>query len=132
MSRNGGFERITNILKPNYEFIVIDSAKSESVDSEYAYRGRQRAHSCTVNIMRFRDLLNFSKPSVLVQKNLNDRLKVEGALMTMYDARLSLSKQVVDEVRNCIFREKVFQDDDSGNVKPAKLLRMESLSFFMM
>ena len=35
----------------------------------------------------------------LVQRNLNSRLTVRGMLLTMYDARTNLSKQVVDEVR---------------------------------
>ena len=35
----------------------------------------------------------------LVQKNLNRKLEIEGVLLTMYDSRLNLSKQVADEVK---------------------------------
>ena len=35
----------------------------------------------------------------LVQERLNENLKIEGLLFTMYDARTSLSKQVVDDVK---------------------------------
>ena len=35
----------------------------------------------------------------LVRNNLNDRLEVEGVVMTMYDSRTRLSEQVVAEVR---------------------------------
>ncbi|MCL2604887.1 MAG: AAA family ATPase [Defluviitaleaceae bacterium] len=35
----------------------------------------------------------------LVQKKLNPRLAIEGAVFTMYDARTNLSAQVVDEVK---------------------------------
>lgn len=52
----------------------------------------------------------------LVQKNLNSRLNIEGALLTMYDARLSLSRQVADEVRNVI-SERVFKIMIPRNVK---------------
>ena len=35
----------------------------------------------------------------IVQNGLNDSLEVEGILLTMYDTRLRLANQVVDEVR---------------------------------
>jgi len=35
----------------------------------------------------------------LVQKNLNSNLEIEGVLLTMFDNRLNLSKQVVEDVR---------------------------------
>lgn len=41
-------------------------------------------------------LLNTVK---LIQKRLNTELEIEGFLLTMYDARLRLSNQVVEEVR---------------------------------
>jgi chromosome partitioning protein len=52
----------------------------------------------------------------LVQKNLNSKLVIEGALLTMFDGRLNLSKQVVDDVRSC-FSGKVFKTVISRNVK---------------
>ena len=36
----------------------------------------------------------------LVHDNLNQRLRLVGLVMTMYDARTNLSQQVVDEVRS--------------------------------
>ena len=55
----------------------------------------------------------------LVQKNLNPKLQIEGALLTMFDARLTLSKQVMDEVKNC-FSEKIFKTLIPRNVKLAE------------
>jgi chromosome partitioning protein len=52
----------------------------------------------------------------LVQKHLNSALQVEGVLLTMYDHRLNLSKQVRADVQN-FFREKVFQTVINRNVK---------------
>ncbi len=43
----------------------------------------------------------------IVKRHLNSRLDIEGVLLTMYDSRLRLSNQVVDEVRK-YFGEKVF------------------------
>lgn len=52
----------------------------------------------------------------LVQKNLNPELTIEGILMTMYDRRTNLSKQVVAEVMN-YFGDKVYQTIIPRNVK---------------
>ncbi|MDX1579802.1 MAG: AAA family ATPase, partial [Gemmatimonadota bacterium] len=43
----------------------------------------------------------------LVQRNLNHDLEIEGVLLTMYDSRLNLSKQVVSEAEE-YFGSKVF------------------------
>lgn len=52
----------------------------------------------------------------LVQKNLNPELTIEGILMTMYDSRTNLSKQVVAEVKN-YFGDKVYNTIIPRNVK---------------
>ncbi len=50
-------------------------------------------------------LLNTIK---IVQGRLNDKLEIEGILLTMYDSRLRLANQVVDEVK-AHFQELVFE-----------------------
>ncbi|HKJ68022.1 MAG TPA: AAA family ATPase [bacterium] len=52
----------------------------------------------------------------LVQKNLNKHLTIEGVVITMFDSRLNLSKQVAEEVRS-YFREKVYDTIISRNVR---------------
>lgn len=54
-----------------------------------------------------------------VRSSLNPRLKLEGILLTMWDARLSLSKQVSEEVRK-FFGEKVYQSMIPRNVALAE------------
>ena len=51
-----------------------------------------------------------------VQKIHNDRLDIEGLLLTMYDSRLRLSNQVVEEVQNH-FNDMVFETIIQRNVK---------------
>ena len=52
----------------------------------------------------------------LVKKHLNKQLEVEGALLTMYDARTNLSNQVVTEVEK-YFGDKVYKTVIPRNVK---------------
>ena len=58
-------------------------------------------------------LLNTIK---LVQEHLNPSLTIEGVLLTMYDSRLNLSRQVSDEVRK-YFDNKVYDTVISRNVR---------------
>ena len=44
----------------------------------------------------------------LVQKHLNPKLDIEGIVVTMYDNRLNLSKQVVQEIKD-YFEDKLLQ-----------------------
>jgi len=58
-------------------------------------------------------LLNTIK---IIQGNLNKELVIEGFLLTMYDSRLRLSNQVVDEVRRH-FQQMVFETIIQRNIK---------------
>lgn len=52
----------------------------------------------------------------LVQKHLNPKLEIEGVVLTMYDARTNLSKQVIDEVKK-YFKNRVYKTIIPRNVK---------------
>jgi chromosome partitioning protein len=52
----------------------------------------------------------------LVQDHLNPGLRIEGVLLTMFDARLNLSQQVVDEARK-FFAERVYKTLIPRNVR---------------
>jgi chromosome partitioning protein len=55
----------------------------------------------------------------LTQRSLNPNLKIEGALLTMFQSSTLLSKQVVDEVKTS-FNEKVFQTVIPRSIKLAE------------
>jgi chromosome partitioning protein len=55
----------------------------------------------------------------LVQQNLNPRLEVEGVLLTMYDQRLNLSRQVAEEAKE-YFGSRVFTSVIPRNVRLAE------------
>jgi len=52
----------------------------------------------------------------LVQDHLNPSLRIEGVLLTMFDARLNLSQQVADEARK-FFSDRVYRTVIPRNVK---------------
>jgi len=52
----------------------------------------------------------------IVRKHLNEDLEIEGVLLTMYDSRLNLSNDVVDEVKQH-FKDKVFETIINRNVR---------------
>jgi chromosome partitioning protein len=55
----------------------------------------------------------------LVQKNLNPRLQIDGVLLTMFDQRLNLSKQVAEEAKE-YFGPKVYRTTVPRNVRIAE------------
>jgi chromosome partitioning protein len=55
----------------------------------------------------------------LVQRSVNERLAIDGVLLTMYDARLNLSRQVAVDARE-YFGPKVFQSVIPRNVRLAE------------
>ena len=55
----------------------------------------------------------------LVQRSLNTALEIEGVLLTMYDRRLNLSRQVADDARE-YFGPKVFRTAVPRNVRLAE------------
>jgi len=52
----------------------------------------------------------------LVQDHLNRSLRIEGVLLTMFDARLNLSQQVAEEARK-FFAERVYRTSIPRNVR---------------
>ena len=55
----------------------------------------------------------------IVQKNLNPALQIEGVLLTMFDSRLNLSKQVAEEAKE-YFGPRVFRTNIPRNVRIAE------------
>ncbi len=85
----------------NYDFIIIDCSPSLgliTVNSLSASNSVVIPVQCEYFALEgLGKLLNTIK---IVQTRINANLKVEGILMTMYDGRLRLSNQVVEEIKN--------------------------------
>jgi chromosome partitioning protein len=93
----------------NFDYIIIDCAPSLGL---LTLNSLTAAHSLIIPIQceyfaleGLGKLLNTVK---IVQRRLNPKLTIEGLLLTMYDTRLRLSNQVVEEVKthfqNLVFK----------------------------
>lgn len=101
----------------NYDYILIDCSPSLGLITVNALAA---ANSVMIPVQceyfaleGLGKLLNTIK---IIQGRLNTNLEIEGFVLTMYDARLRLSNQVVDEVRKH-FQEMVFDTIVQRNIK---------------
>lgn len=104
-------------LSTNYEFVIIDCPPSLgllTVNSLTAADSVLIPIQCEYYAMEgLSQLLNTIR---LIQRQLNKGLDIEGVLITMFDGRLNLSRQVADEVRT-YFGEKVYETAVQRNVR---------------
>ncbi len=104
-------------IRDDYDFIIIDCSPSLGLITINALTAAN-AVLIPVQCEYFAleglgKLLNTIK---IIQKRLNKNLEIEGILLTMYDVRLRLSNQVVDEVRTH-FKRIVFDTIIPRNIK---------------
>lgn len=106
-----------NKLRDDFDFILIDCSPSLGLITINALTA---ADSVIVPVQceyfaleGLGKLLNTIK---IVQTRLNTKLEIEGLVLTMYDPRLRLSNQVVEEVRNH-FQQLVFKTIIQRNTK---------------
>lgn len=104
-------------VKGNYDFIIIDCSPSLgliTVNSLAAADSVIVPVQCEYFALEgLGKLLNTIK---IVQTRINNDLAIEGILLTMYDTRLRLSNQVVDEVKTH-FQDLVFDTIIQRNTK---------------
>jgi len=111
-------------LKKEYDFIIIDCSPSLgliTVNSLVAADSVLVPVQCEYFALEgLGKLLNTIK---IIQTRLNPELEIEGILLTMYDLRLRLSNQVVEEVKTH-FKSMVFE-----SIIPRNIRLSESPSF---
>tara|TARA_B100000902_G_scaffold373307_1_gene401136 strand:+ start:14539 stop:15324 length:786 start_codon:yes stop_codon:yes gene_type:complete len=105
-----------NKIKNNFDYIIIDCAPSLgllTINSLTACDSLIIPIQCEYFALEgLGKLLNTIK---IVQRRLNPELNIEGLLLTMYDTRLRLSNQVVEEVKTH-FQDLVFDTIIHRNV----------------
>ena len=117
MSREQRLKTKLDKVKDKYDYILIDCPPSLGLITLNAFTASDSVLipiQCEYFALEgLGQLLNTVN---LVKKHLNKNLDIEGALLTMYDARTNLSNQVVKEVKK-YFENKVYKTVIPRNVR---------------
>jgi len=117
MSRETRLRSTLSQIRDEYEYIIIDCPPSLgllTVNTLTAADSLIIPIQCEYYALEgLGQLMNTIK---LVQDNLNPDLRIEGVLLTMFDGRLNLSRQVSQEVRR-YFDNRVYDTVISRNVR---------------
>jgi len=104
-------------IAPNYEYILIDCSPSLGLITVNALSA---ADSVVIPVQceyfALEGIGKLLSTVKIIQSRLNPELEIEGFLLTMYDPRLRLSNQVVDEVKKH-FQQMVFETIVQRNIK---------------
>lgn len=116
-NRERMMQKVLNKVKDNYDFILIDCSPSLgliTVNSLTAADSVIIPVQCEYFALEgLGKLLNTIK---IVQTRLNEDLDIEGILLTMFDVRLRLSRQVAEEVKTH-FQQMVFDTIIHRNIR---------------
>lgn len=117
MSREQRLKEKLEEIKEKFDYIIIDCPPSLGLITLNAFTA---SNSVLIPIQceyyALEGLGQLINTIELVKKHLNKELQIEGALLTMYDARTNLGNQVVKEVKN-YFGEKVYKNVIPRNVR---------------
>lgn len=118
--RESMMKNVLEQVRNDYDFIIVDCAPTLGLVTVNALVA---ADSVIVPVQceyfALEGLGKLLNTVMMIQKNLNKELELEGILLTMYDARLNLSKQVVEEVK-LHFQNTVFDTIIHRNVRAAE------------
>jgi chromosome partitioning protein len=117
MSRETRLKRTLDRIKYDYEYVLIDCPPSLgllTVNALTASTSVLIPIQCEFYALEGVSML--MNTIQLVQRNLNPALKLEGVLMTMFDARTNLSLDVVNEVKK-YFNTKMYNTIIPRNVR---------------
>ena len=120
IAREQKLETLLSKVKDQYAYVVIDCPPSLgllTINALTASNSVLIPIQCEYYALEgLGKLLNTVR---LIQRHLNPRLQIAGVLLTMYDGRLNLSRQVASEVKS-YFGNKVYKTAISRNVRLAE------------
>jgi chromosome partitioning protein len=119
-NREAALRHVVEAIEGDYDYIVVDCPPSLGL---LTLNVLAAANTVLIPIQceyygleGISQLLNTVR---LVQQNFNTRLAISGVLLTMYDARLNLCRQVADDAKE-YFGEKMFVTPIPRNVRLAE------------
>ncbi|HJV18056.1 MAG TPA: AAA family ATPase [Bacillales bacterium] len=117
ISREVRLKRALEDIKNNFDYVIIDCPPSLGLLTINALTASDSVLipvQCEYYALEgLSQLLNTVR---LVQKHLNQDLKIEGVLLTMLDARTNLGLQVIEEVKK-YFQDKVYKTIIPRNIR---------------
>jgi chromosome partitioning protein len=117
MARENRLKNCLATVRDNYDYILIDCPPSLGIMTVNALTA---ADSVLIPLqceyLALEGLTQLLGSIRRVQEHLNPGLRIEGVLLTMFDARLNLAQQVADEARK-FFSDRVYKTVIPRNVK---------------
>jgi len=100
MAREFRMKRALDLVRPNFDVILIDCPPSLGLLTVNALAAADQVIiPVQSEYFALEGLSHLSKTIELVRRNLNPKLTLRGVVLTMFDARTNLSKDVEAEVR---------------------------------
>lgn len=101
-------KRYMSKIRDNYDYIIIDCPPSLGILTTNALTASDSVIiPVQCEFFALEGITQLLNTIMLVQKNLNPNLDIEGVLLTMFDSRTKLGIEVVNEIRG-YFRERVY------------------------
>jgi chromosome partitioning protein len=118
IGREYRLQQMLEVVNGRYDYVLIDCPPSLSLLTVNALTAARDGVLIPVQCeyLALEGLSQLTQTIELVQKYLNPKLVIRGLIMTMYDGRTNLSRQVVEEVRR-YFPGKVFKTIVPRNVR---------------
>ena len=117
ISREIKLKKAIQSIREKYDYIIIDCPPSLGL---LTINALSAADSILIPIQceyyALEGLGQLMNTIELIKKHLNNKLEIEGVLLTMFDARTNLSIQVVEEVK-AYFKNKVYSTIIPRNVR---------------
>ncbi len=117
VSREEKLKKALIPVKEDYDYVFIDCPPSLGLLTLNALNA---SHGILIPIQceyyALEGLGQLMNTISLVRKHLNENLRIEGVVLTMYDVRTNLSEQVAEEVRN-YFKQYVYNTVIPRNVR---------------
>ena len=117
MARETRLKTCLSKVRDTYDFVLIDSPPSLGLLTVNALTASDSVLiPLQCEYLALEGLTQLIGAIRLVQDHLNPGLRIEGVLLTMFDARLNLSQQVAAEARK-FFAERVYKTVIPRNIK---------------
>jgi chromosome partitioning protein len=117
LARESRLKTALSAVRDKYDYLILDCPPSLGILTVNALTG---ADSVLIPLqceyLALEGLTSLLSAIRLVQDALNPGLRIEGVLLTMFDARLNLSQQVADDARS-FFTERVYKTVIPRNVR---------------